>query len=259
MNIFERMKLTGRVALVTGGERGIGLAICQAYAQAGAHIVVAGLDEKAAETAKELIEKEGVNFRFIKADVTKEADVIAAVESVKQIEGRLDILCNNAGISKRAEAAEMPLEIWQRVLDINLTGQFLFSREAAKIMLEQGKGAIVNVASMSGLIVNKPLSQCNYNTSKAGVIQMTKSMACEWAKRGIRVNAVAPGYIRTPITEHRFIDPNDSAVPIWREMTPMGHEGVPEDIAGAALFLASDAASYITGAVLSIDGGYTCW
>lgn len=259
MNIFERMKLTGRVALVTGGERGIGLAICQAFAQAGADIVVAGLDEKAAESAKELIEKEGVKFRFIKADVTKEADVIAAVESVKNIEGHLDVLCNNAGISKRAEAAEMPLEIWQRVLDINLTGQFLFSREAAKIMLEQGKGAIVNVASMSGLIVNKPLSQCNYNTSKAGVIQMTKSMACEWAKRGIRVNAVAPGYIRTPITEHRFIDPNDPAVPIWREMTPMGHEGVPEDIAGAALFLASDAASYITGAVLSIDGGYTCW
>lgn len=259
MNIFDRMKLNGRVALVTGGERGIGLAICQALAQAGASIVAAGLDEGSAALARELIEKEGVSFRFIRADVTCENDVIAAVQSVRDAEGRLDILVNNAGISKRAEAAEMPLDIWQRVLDINLTGQFLFSREAAKVMLEQGKGAIVNVASMSGLIVNKPLSQCNYNTSKAGVIHMTKSMACEWAKRGIRVNAVAPGYIRTPITEHRFVDPNDPAVPIWREMTPMGHEGVPEDIAGAVLLLASDAASYITGAVLSIDGGYTCW
>jgi NAD(P)-dependent dehydrogenase (short-subunit alcohol dehydrogenase family) len=168
-------------------------------------------------------------------------------------------LCNNAGISKRAEAAEMPLKIWQSVIDINLTSQFIMSREVGNIMLKQGKGVIVNIASMSGLIVNRPLSQCNYNAAKAGVIQLTRSMACEWARRGVRVNAIAPGYIRTPITEHRFADPADTAVPIWRDMTPMGREGLPEEIVGAVLYLASDASSYTTGCILCVDGGYTAW
>ena len=144
----------------------------------------------------------------------------------------------------------------------SLKGQFLiampqmndsrFERSVIFMVDHNEQGAM-------GLIVNKPLAQCNYNASKAGVIQLTKSMACEWARRGVRVNAIAPGYIRTPITEHRFADPNDPAVPVWREMTPMGREGKPEELAAAALYFASDASSYTTGSVLSVDGGYTAW
>jgi len=257
--VSELFSLQGKTALVTGGERGIGLAIAKGFAAAGADIAVAGLDESAAPEAEKQIRQYGRKFRFIKTDVTVETQVIEMVRRVNETFGHIDVLCNNAGISKRAEAAEMPLDVWQKVIDVNLTSQFLVSREVGSLMLEQGKGAIVNVASMSGLIVNKPLSQCNYNASKAGVIQLTKSMACEWAKRGVRVNAIAPGYIRTPITAHRFNDPDDPAVPIWREMTPMGREGVPEELVGAALFFASDASSYCTGSILTVDGGYTAW
>ncbi len=259
MNIMDTFSLKGRAALVTGGERGIGLAIAHAFAQAGADIAVAGLDEEKAKEAESAITAEGVRFLFVKTDVTNEEQVVSAVRRVAETFGHIDVLCNNAGISKRAEAAEMPLAVWQKVIDVNLTGQFLVGREVGAVMLRQGRGSIVNIASMSGLIVNKPLAQCNYNASKAGVIQLTKSMACEWARRGVRVNAIAPGYIRTPITEHRFADPNDPAVPVWREMTPMGREGKPEELAAAALYFASDASSYTTGSVLSVDGGYTAW
>jgi NAD(P)-dependent dehydrogenase (short-subunit alcohol dehydrogenase family) len=258
-SILDKFRLDGKNALITGGERGIGFAIAEAFAQAGANIAVAGIDDESAKNAKTEIEKYGRDFLYIHTDVTKEEEVISMACKVREAMGGIDVLCNNAGISKRAEAAEMPLEIWNRVLNINLTGQFLVSREIGGIMLEQGYGSVVNIASMSGAIVNTPLSQCNYNASKAGVIQLTKSMACEWAKRGIRVNAIAPGYIRTPITEHRFIDPGDPAVPIWRNMTPMGREGRPEELCGAALYLASDASTYTTGSVLFVDGGYTAW
>lgn len=259
MRVTEKFSLKERVSLITGGERGIGLAISLGFAQAGSDIVVAGLDTENAALAKELIEAEGVRFCFIRTDVTQEQQVVAMVKEVADTYGRIDVLCNNAGISKRAEAAEMSLDIWQKVLNVNLTSQFLVSREVGKIMLSQGKGSIVNIASMSGLIVNTPLSQCNYNASKAGVIQLTKSLASEWAKRGVRVNAIAPGYIRTPITEHRFANPDDPAVPVWNAMTPMGRPGTPDEIAGAALYFASDASTFTTGAVLTVDGGYTVW
>ncbi len=259
MKLLEKFSLKGKVSLVTGGERGIGLAIALGFAQAGADIAIAGIDEESSIHAKEVIEAEGVRFLFVKTDVTKEDQVAAMVSKVLETYGTIDVLCNNVGISKRAEAAEMPLEVWQRVIDVNLTSQFLVSRDVGKVMLEKGKGSIINIASMSGLIVNTPLSQCNYNASKAGVIQLTKSLASEWAKRGIRVNAVAPGYVHTPITDHRYSDPNDPAVPIWNAMTPMGRPGQVDEIAGAALYFASDASTFTTGAVLSTDGGYTIW
>lgn len=259
MNVLEKFSLKGKCAIVTGGERGIGLAIALGFAQAGADIAVAGIDEASADAAREVIEAEGVRFLFVKTDCTDEQQVVSMVRQVKAHFGHIDVLCNNVGISKHAPAEDMPYEMWQRVITTNLSTQFLVSREVGKVMLEQGKGSIVNISSMSGLIVNTPIEQCNYNASKAGVIQLTKSLACEWAKRGVRVNTIAPAYIRTPITEHRFIDPNDKAVPIWRSMTPMGREGYPEELSGAALYFASDASSYTTGAVLVVDGGYTAW
>lgn len=259
MNIMEKFSLQGRVGIVTGGERGIGRAIALGLAQAGADIAVIGIDAEAAAEAQKLIEQEGREFLFVKANVTDEKDVVEAVAAIHKKFGHIDVLVNNVGISKHADAEKMPLEIWQRVIDTNLTSQFLVSREVANIMLAQGKGSIINISSMSALIVNKPITQCNYNTAKAGVIQLTKSLAAEWATRGVRVNTIAPGYTRTPITAHRLDDPNDTAVPIWLEMTPMGRVGEPEELVGAAVYFASDASSFTTGAVLSVDGGYTCW
>lgn len=259
MTILEKFSLKGKTAVVTGGERGIGLAVALGFAQAGADIVIAGLDAASAEEALKKLHAEGAEAVFIKTDCTDEEQVAAMAVQAKARFGHIDVLCNNVGISKHAPAEEMPLEMWQRVITTNLTTQFLVSREIGKIMLEQGKGSIVNISSMSGVIVNTPIEQCNYNASKAGVIQLTKSLACEWAKRGVRVNTVAPAYIRTPITAHRFDNPDDPAVPTWRAMTPMGREGSPEEICGAALYFASDASSYTTGAVLLVDGGYTCW
>ena len=166
---------------------------------------------------------------------------------------------NNAGINKLYPAEEMPLDVWQRIFDVNLTGTFLMCREVGKVMLEQGRGNIVNVASMSGLVVNPlPQTQCAYNSSKAGVIMLTKVLANEWAARGVRVNAVAPGFTRTPLTEKRLSTPNDPAVKKWIGGTPMGRVANPEEMVGLALYYASDISSYTTGACMAIDGGYTC-
>lgn len=259
MNILERFSLKGKTAIITGGERGIGFAIALGFAQAGADIAIAGVDVMSADSALVKLRAEGVQAIFVKTDCTDEDQVIAMVNEVKNHFGHIDVLCNNVGISKHAPAEEMPLEMWQRVINTNLTTQFLVSREVGKVMLKQGKGSIVNISSMSGLIVNTPIEQCNYNASKAGVIQLTKSLACEWAKRGVRVNTIAPAYIWTPITAHRFENPDDPYVPTWRAMTPMGREGRPDELCGAALYFASDASTYTTGSVLTVDGGYTCW
>ncbi|MHB1315916.1 MAG: SDR family NAD(P)-dependent oxidoreductase [Christensenellales bacterium] len=259
MNILDKFSLKGRVSLVTGGERGIGRAIALGFAQAGSDIAVAGLDLDSVKEARELIENEGARFIFCRTDVTKEDQVIAMVQEVMKQFGQIDVLVNNAGIVRSAPAETMPLEFWQQVIDINLTSQFLVSREVGKVMLAQGKGSIINISSMSALIVNTPQTQCNYNASKMGVIQLTKSLASEWAQRGVRVNSIAPGYMRTALTAHRFADPENPSVKKWYAMTPMGRIGVPEELVGLALYFASDASSFTTGAVMPVDGGYTVW
>ena len=181
------------------------------------------------------------------------------ITQVKSTFGRIDILVNNAGINKLYPAEEMPLEVWNSIIGVNLTGVFLVSREAANVMLEQGGGNIVNITSMSGLVVNPlPQTQCAYNSSKAGAIMLTKCMAVEWAQRGIRVNGSAPGFMNTPLTKKRLTTPNDPAVKKWIEGTPLNRVGEPSELVGLALYLASDASSYTTGAVISVDGGYTC-
>ena len=246
-----------KVVIVTGAERGIGLAIATAFAKCGAKIVVAGLMQEEFDNAKRNIE-EYSECICIPTDVSDEDSVINMVGAAKEKFGRIDIVVNNAGINKSAPAEEMPLDFWQRVLAVNLTGTFLVCREVAKVMLAQGGGRIVNIASMSGLVVNPlPQTQCAYNSSKAGVIMLTKCLANEWAERGIRVNAIAPGFMRTPLTQKRLDTPNDPSVKKWYEGTPLKRVGLPEELVGAALYLASDMASFTTGTCISVDGGYS--
>lgn len=249
----------GKTVIVTGAERGIGLAIAKGFAKCGANIVIAGIMDEEFPNAENFIKAEGADCTCIHTDVSDEASVKSMVTAVKEKFGRIDILVNNAGINKLAPAESMPLEVWQRIINVNLTGTFLVSREVGAVMLEQGGGNIVNVASMSGLVVNPlPQQQCAYNSSKAGVIMLTKCMANEWAQRGIRVNAVCPGFTRTPLTKKRLETPNDPAVKKWIGGTPMDRVADPEEMVGIVLYYASDLATFTTGTCIPIDGGYTC-
>ena len=259
MSILDKFSLAGKHAIVTGAERGIGLEIAVGFAEAGADVLIAGLQEELFPEALARVRQTGVQCECWKTDISSEESVRAMVAYAKERFGRIDVLVNNAGVNKLAPAEEMPLEIWQRIIGVNLTGTFLVSREVGAVMLAQGGGNIVNIASMSGLVVNPlPQQQCAYNSSKAGVIMLTKCMANEWAERNVRVNAIAPGFMRTPLTRKRLETPNDPAVKKWIGGTPMQRVGPPDELVGAALYLATDASTFTTGVVLSVDGGYTC-
>lgn len=254
-----KFDFSGKTVIITGAERGIGLELAKGFAGCGANIVIAGIAENEFENATAIIQNIGAECICIHTDVSEEASVKELVAAVKKKYGRIDVLVNNAGINKLAPAEEMPLEVWQRIMQVNLTGTFLMCREVGSIMLEQGGGNIVNIASMSGLIVNPlPQTQCAYNSSKAGVIMLTKCLANEWAERGIRVNAIAPGFTRTPLTARRLDTPDDPAVKKWISGTPMGRVANPEEMVGLALYYASDLSTFTTGTCIPVDGGYTC-
>ena len=245
--------------IITGAERGIGLEIAKGFAACGANIIIFGIMDEEFPNAKAEIEAEGGTCFCIHADVSDEKSVVEAVMLTKEKFGRIDILVNNAGINKLAPAEEMPLDVWNKIMGVNLTGTFLMCREVGKVMLEQGGGNVINVASMSGLIVNPlPQTQCAYNSSKAGVIMLTKVLANEWAERGIRVNAIAPGFTETPLTAKRLSTPDDPAVKKWIGGTPMNRVAKPSEMVGLVLYFASDLSTFTTGTCVPVDGGYTC-
>lgn len=253
---LERFNLTGRRALVTGAARGIGLAIAEALAEAGAHVIVTDIGDSAT-TAAQALHDRGFSAEAATLDVTDRPGVDALAARL-ETEGGLDILVNNAGIAISNHPAEtMPDAVWNRVIDVNLNGVFWCCRAFGSGMLERGRGSIVNVGSMSALIVNRPQEQANYNASKAAVHHLTRSLAAEWAGRGVRVNAVAPTYIETEMNRYVYEDPE--MYRHWIGGTPMGRMGRPDEVASVVLFLAGDAASLMTGSVVLADGGYVCW
>jgi NAD(P)-dependent dehydrogenase (short-subunit alcohol dehydrogenase family) len=255
---LDRFNLKGRVAVVTGGAQGIGLACVEALSEAGAQVYIADRNLSAAAEAQATMKAKGYAAETIEIEVTDSKQVDAAAARVMTEKGRVDILVCNAGVARSRTAAEdVTDEHWLNVIDINLNGVFWCCRAFGRHMLAAGRGSIVNVGSMSGFIVNKPQQQANYNASKAAVHHLTKSLAAEWGARGVRVNAVAPTYINTPLTAHAKT--NEAMMSAWIDGTPMARMGEPDEIASLVLFLASDAASLMTGSIVLADGGYTCW
>lgn len=258
MGIMEKIRLDGKKIFVTGGARGIGMNYARAVAEAGADVAIVDLDLPAArETARLLAEETGRDVFPVQADVTSPESVDAMMEAILARFGRLDAAFCNAGICINVPAEEMPYATWKKVLDVNLNGIFLTNIAAGKQMLKQGGGSIINTASMSAHIVNVPQPQCAYNASKAGVIQLTKSLAVEWATRGVRVNSISPGYIGTDLTLN-----SPSLIPLiekWNAMAPMHRLGKPEELQAIAVYLAGDASPFTTGSDFVIDGAFTCF
>lgn len=255
MSILNKFDLGGKRALVTGGSQGIGLACATALAEAGAHVILTARNEAKLKDAVANLKKAGHSAEYRLLDVTDSA----AVEALAEDLGALDIAIVNAGIARSGSAAEETAdELFLDVLNVNLNGAFWCCRSFGKRMLTAGKGAIVNIGSISAIISNRPQDQSYYNASKAAVHHLTKSIAAEWAPRGVRINVIAPGYIETPMTKYGMEDDPVMAAE-WLGLTPMGRVGQPDEIASIALFLASDASSYMTGSVVVADGGYTCW
>lgn len=255
--IFERFSLKNKVALVTGAGQGIGRAFAHALGEAGASVAVIDVvAERARHVSHELEKKKNASLDIV-ADVSKKSDVDLMIQKIIQWKGTLDIAVNNAGICINKPAEEMSVEEWDSVMNINLKGVFLCAQAEAKVMIPKRYGKIINTASMSASIVNYPQPQCAYNASKAGVVHLTKSLASEWASKGIRVNSISPGYMNTAL-----IQQNPKLTPListWVQHTPLGTLGEVTDLQGAIVYLASPASDFMTGHDLVIDGGFTIW
>jgi NAD(P)-dependent dehydrogenase (short-subunit alcohol dehydrogenase family) len=249
-------RLDDRVALVTGASSGIGRAIAVGLAEAGADVGCVDLPASDLAGTVAAIEAAGGRAHAAPADVTDPGSVGAAVAAVEAELGPLRLAVNSAGIANAAPAEEMPLEQFKKVLDVNVTGLFLSAQAEGRALLRNGGGAIVNIASMSGTIVNRDLLQVHYNASKAAVVHLSKSLAMEWAGRGIRVNSISPGYTATPMNTRPEVA---EQVKRFEADTPLGRMASPEEMVGPAVFLLGEAASFCTGVDLIVDGGFVCW
>ena len=258
MNIIDKFRLDGKSAFVTGGARGIGKSVATAFAEAGADVAIVDVDIATAEaTAAEIAAATGRRMTAIACDVTDPEQVDRMVDEVVKTYGKLDVAFCNAGICINEAAENMTYAQWSKVININLTGVFLTAQAAGRQMLKQGGGSIINTASMSAHIVNVPQPQCAYNASKAGVIQLTKSLAVEWAARNVRVNCISPGYIGTDLTLN-----SPSLVPLieqWNQMSPIHRLGKPEELQAICVYLASDASPFTTGGDFVVYGAFTCF
>jgi NAD(P)-dependent dehydrogenase (short-subunit alcohol dehydrogenase family) len=258
--ILERFRLDGRVALVTGGGQGIGRAYAHALGEAGAAVAVVDLVPARAEAVAAELAAKGIEALAITADVTQAGQVQQMVEIILKRWDRLTIGVNNAGIAGWFDTETMPEAEWDKMLAVNLKAVFLCAQAEARVMLEAGYGKIINTGSMSGHIANTPQHQAAYNASKAGVIHLTRSLAAEWAPRGVRVNSISPGYTRTELVDKFLQEPiGREKLPTWLALTPMNRLGEVTDLQGAVVYLAAEASDFMTGHDLVIDGGYCVW
>ena len=255
--ILDKMSLASKTAVVTGAAHGIGKACALALAQAGADVMVVDINEKVADTAEE-IRQIGRKAISMTGDITDEKQMTECMNRVLREWDKVDICFCNAGTFQDIPAEDMPLEEFERVIRVNLTGAFITARAAGKTMIERGvPGSIVLTASMSGHIANIPQCQCAYNASKAGVIMLGKSLAVEWARHGIRVNTISPGYIRTWSDEP--LKPEEVGTSNFEQWTPLRRFGQAEELQGLVVYLAGDASGFVTGSDYVIDGGYTAF
>ena len=256
-NVRELFDLTGRVSVVTGGATGLGLQMATALAEAGSNVVVCSRKLENCEEAARGIEQLGVKALGLAADVTKPDQVEAVKDATIKAFGRVDVLVNNAGRAWVAPPEEMPLERWQQTMDLNVTAPFLCAQVFGREMIKAGKGKIINIASIAGLIGRNPKAYNSvvYSTSKGALVQFTRDLAVKWAQHRINVNCICPGFFVTPINEKLFAK---NPEPILREI-PLGRTGGADDLKGIAVLLAADASDFITGAIIPVDGGTVAW
>jgi NAD(P)-dependent dehydrogenase (short-subunit alcohol dehydrogenase family) len=253
MKAIELFNLEGRKAVVTGAGRGIGRVLAISLAQAGCEVSILEINIEGARAVAEEIKKLGKKAVAFKVDVTKKAEVDEAFARSGEQLGGLDICITSAGVCRDDPGEDTSEEHWDFVVDTDLKGAYFCCQAAAKLMIPRNKGSIINIASMSGSVVNYPQKHAHYNAAKAGVILMTKCLAVEWAEKGIRVNTISPGYTRTDLTGRQ----SPAIIAQWESRVPMGRMAEPLELAGAAIYLASDASSYTTGSDIIVDGGYT--
>ncbi len=255
-NVKQLFDLTGRVAIISGGSMGLGRQMAEGLAEMGANLVLCARKKERCEEAAESLRSLGVQTLALGCDVKDKAAIQQVVDATLAKFGRIDVLINNAGVSWGAPVEDMTLDQWDKVLSTNLTGTFLFCQAAGKAMVAQRSGKIINIASVAGLGgASAELQAIGYHASKGGVIAFTKDLACKWAPHGIQVNAIAPGWFPTHMSEWIIEHRKDSLL----EKIPLGRFGADHDLKGAAVFLASDASAYVTGHVLVVDGGQTAW
>ena len=252
MSVLDLFSLKGKTAIVTGGGRGLGAQIATAYAEAGANVVVCSRKLEPGEEMSQQLKEKGVDSLAFKCDITNIEDVKHVVKETKDHFGRIDILVNNSGATWAAPVEETPQEAWEKVMNVNINGTFLMSQEVGKVMIDQKEGKIINIASVAGFGGTHPFMQTiGYNTSKGAVMTFTKDLAAKWGQHNINVNAIAPGFFPTKMSSVLIEHGKDYIM----ENTPLGRLGGDEDLKGAALFLASKASDYITGDILTVDGG----